>query len=161
MGGSLIEFTFGKWCLAADCQSKSNHLMLRLDVKNYLLYIFYSHQRAVFRSSLSQSSLTSVPACLTRFKSPLYNEDCSIASTFLTNDSLSFLGKKTWNFEIPDRQLLHRSFLLTRSATMRICWKLKKVYIRKSSIPGGFFSCTLIWPPWSRVKTVFGVAPSY
>lgn len=40
MGGSLIEFTFGKWCLAADCQSKSNHLMLRLEVKNDLLYIF-------------------------------------------------------------------------------------------------------------------------
>ena len=40
MEGSLIEFTFGKWCLAADCQSKSNHLMLRLEVKNDLLYIF-------------------------------------------------------------------------------------------------------------------------
>ena len=38
MGGSLIEFTFGKWCLAADCQSKSNHLMLRLEVKNDLLW---------------------------------------------------------------------------------------------------------------------------
>ena len=81
-----------------------------------------------------------MPACWTRFKSTLYKEDGSKTNTFLTNDSLSFLGKKKpWNFEIPDRQLLYRSFLLTRSATMRICWKLKKVYLRKSSIPRGFF----------------------
>ena len=131
--------------------------MLRLEVK--IICWIYSHQRAVLTSSLSQSSPTSMPACWTRFKSTLYNEDGSKTSTFLTNDSLSFLGKKkTWNFEIPDRQLLYRSFLLTRSSTMRICWKLKKVYMRKSSIPRGFFSCTLIWPPWRRVKTVFRVS---
>ena len=125
-----------------------------------MICCIYSHQRAVCTSSLSQSSLTSVPACWTRFKSTLYNEDGSKTSTFLTNDSLSFLGKKkTWNFEIPDRQLLYRSFLLTRSSTMRICWKLKKVYMRKSSIPRGFFSCTLIWPPWRRVKRSFALRP--
>ena len=103
-----------------------------------IICCIYSHQHAVFTSSLSQSSLTSVLACLTRFKSTLYNKDGPKTSTFLTNDSLSFLGKKTWNFEIPDRQLLYRSFLLTRSATMRICWKLKRVYMRKSSMPRGF-----------------------
>ena len=59
-----------------------------------IICCIYSHQRAVFTSSLSQSSLTSVPACWTRFKSTLYNEDGSKTSTFLTNDSLSFLGKK-------------------------------------------------------------------
>ena len=59
-----------------------------------IICCIYSHQRAVFTSSLSQSSLTSVPACWTRFKSTLYNEDGSKTSTFLTNDSLFFLGKK-------------------------------------------------------------------
>ena len=92
-----------------------------------IICCIYSHQHAVFTSSLSQSSLTSVLACLTRFKSTLYNKDGPKTSTFLTNDSLSFLGKKTWNFEIPDRQLLYRSFLLTRSATMRI-WVEKSLH---------------------------------
>ena len=63
-----------------------------------MICCIYSHQRPVCTSSLSQSSLTSVPACWTRFKSTLYNEDGSKTSTFLTNDSLSFLGKKNMKF---------------------------------------------------------------
>ena len=61
-----------------------------MGVKNYLLY---SHQRAVFTSSLSESSLLSLPACWTRFKSTSYNEDGSKTNNFLSNDSPSFLGK--------------------------------------------------------------------
>ena len=70
--------------------------MLRLEVK--IICWIYSHQRAVLTSSLSQSSPTSMPACWTRFKSTLYNEDGSNTSTFLTNDSLSFLGRKNMKF---------------------------------------------------------------